>query len=187
MTKDASPTEVVKMLDRRAHAGRTKRLRLLLNRREYAPFPIDALAFEYFEEARLCWYVGSFVAAIIMSELAFEELLRSRYRIAKCVQGKLDSGKKVDDAGFVDLLEQARLDRTISRKEWLRLDGIRILRNPYVHTKDWGHKNKPSFFVQLLKYSSPVLVGVSVEGEAKRSVSTLVSLLPVLARRFFGT
>ena len=173
-------------LDLRARAGRTKRLKLLVSARDYAPFTADALAYEYYEEARLCWYMGAFVATIVMTELAFEELLRAGYRVGKGVRGKLDSGKNVDDCAFADLLEQARLDQIISNREWARLDSVRILRNPYVHTKDWGHKRKPSFFVQLLKYRSPALIGVSTEAEARRSVLTLASLFPTIGRRLFG-
>ena len=45
--------------DSRARKGRAERLRLLLSIQDTDPVPLDALAYEFFEEARLCWYVGA--------------------------------------------------------------------------------------------------------------------------------
>jgi len=98
----------------RSFPGRLERLRFLLSIQKQPPFPSPRLAYEYYEEARLCWYVGAFVASIVMVQLAFEELLRSHYRVAKGVGGKLDCGKKVDDAGFANLINEARNDMYIS-------------------------------------------------------------------------
>jgi hypothetical protein len=122
--------------DERARPGRVSRLAALGDAEGVDGYPCPALAHEYFEEARLCWYVGAFVAAILMVQLAFEEFLRSQYRVAKGVGGELRSGIKVDRAGFAELIVQARSDGFLSSSEANELHALRKRRNPYVHTKD---------------------------------------------------
>ena len=63
-----------------------------------------------FMPARLCWYVGAFVAIIVMSQLALEEMLRAHYRRCKGVDGKLNEHLRVDEADFSGLINQAEAD-----------------------------------------------------------------------------
>ena len=188
--------EIRKLLlksDKRSYNGRFKRLKFLLSVEDQNPFPISALAFEYYEEARLCWYMGAFVATIVMVQLSFEELLRSHYRVVKGIDGKLSCGKKVDKTNFSDLIDEAHNDSLISEEEAILLNDLRKnIRNPYVHVKDIkvnceGKPNrKTDFFTQYLKIKAPEVVGCDVEGEARRSVQVLVTLLPKISRRFGG-
>ncbi len=180
--------------DERSYSGRLERLRFLLSIEDQNPFPAPALAVEYYEEARLCWYVGAFVATIVMAQLSFEELLRSHFRVAKGVDGKLNCGKKVDHASFSDLIDEAKNDKWISEEEAKLLHDLRKnVRNPYVHVKDIkvnddGEPNLkgPNFLIQYLKIKAPELVGSDVGSEAKEAIQLLVTLLPEISRRYGG-
>ncbi len=101
--------------DERSFNGRSERLGFLLSIETQDGFHPPALAIEYYEEARLCWYVGAFVATIVMVQLSFEELLKSHYRMAKGIGGKLDYGKKVGRATFCDLISEAKKDILVQK------------------------------------------------------------------------
>lgn len=192
-----SDGEIERLMDEaneRAHAGCLKRLRVLLSTQSQDTFPAPGLALEYHEEARLCWYVGAFVSTIIMTQLAFEELLMSHYRVANGVGASLDCGKKVDKAGFFDLINKAQRDGWISQGEAESLNTLRkSLRNPYVHVKDIkGDERKekepvsPNFLTQYLKIVASELIDNDVEDEAKEAILLLVSLFPKISSRTGG-
>ena len=180
--------------DEHSYNGRFERLRFLLSIEDQEPFPISALVYEYYEEARLCWYVGAFVATIVMVQLSFEELLRSHYRVVKGIGGKLSCGKKVDRARFYDLINEAHNDSLISEEEAKLLHNLRKnIRNPYVHVKDIkvnsnGKQNlkRPNFFTQYLKIKAPEVIECDVENEAKEAIQLLVTLLPKISRLLWG-
>ncbi len=153
------------------------------------PFPAAALAFEYYEEARLCWFHGAFVATIVMSQLALEEMLRSHFRILKGVKGCFSDGKLVDNVGFARLSREARIEGFLSADEAEEFDRLRTSRNPYVHPHDTDPNTvttKPDGFAQLAKITAPGLVGVDVETEAKESIRLLVTFFPSISKRQGG-
>ena len=170
-------------------SGRLERLRFLFSEEYPNRLPVEALAYEYYQEARLCWYMGAFVATIVMSQLAFEELLRSHYRVAEGVGRNLDDHIKVDEAGFKDLIKQSEADGWLHPEETALLSRIRKdFRNPYVHPHDFDVGNrllKPNFLGQLMKIVAGELVGSGAEDEARQSIRTLVTLFPTIARRFW--
>ena len=179
--------------DERSYKGRFERLKYLLSINSLDEFPAPALAWEYYEEARLCWYSGAFVATIIMAQLAFEELIRSTYRVAKGVRGKLANNKKVDKASFSDLIWEAEQDKIITKKEAENLNKLRKLRNPFVHTKDLRieGENKITlgpvdFFYQHLKIVASHLIGQSAENEAKFAIKLLCNSFPKISYRLGG-
>lgn len=180
--------------DERSYNGRFERLRFLLLIEDQEPFPISVLVSEYYEEARLCWYVGAFVATIVMVQLSFEELLHSHYRMAKGIGGRLNCGKKVDQSSFSDLIEEGQNDNWILEGEAKALHNLRKnIRNPYVHVKDIKitSDGKPdlrrhNFFTQHLKIKAPEVMGCNVENEAKEAIQLLVTLLPEISRRHGG-
>jgi len=186
---DDELSQLIEDANERAHKGRIERLRVLLTQEDLEPAPVDALSNEYYEEARLCWYMGAFVATIIMSQLAFEELIRAHYREEKGVEGKLNRQKKIDRAGFADLIRQAKKDGWLSSEEAAALDKLRGIRNPYVHSKDIS-KNRDmsteSFFIQTIKISAPELVEKSVYMEALQAVELLTTTYRMISRRFWG-
>ena len=188
--------QLIEDANKRAHAGRSQRLKVLLSLQSRNAFPAPALALEYYEEARLCWYVGAYVATIVMTQMAFEELLRSHYRVAKGVSGILDFGRKkeVDKAGFFDLINEAEYEGWILKGEAELLHNLRKnLRNIYVHVKDikMGECGEveienPGFLKQLLKIVAPELTGGDVIGEAKEAIQLLVILFPKISSRSGG-
>jgi len=187
---DEELEQLMRSADERAHQGRLERLRFLLSRQDPNPAPVDALVQEYFEEAWLCWYVGAFVATIVMSQLALEEMLRAHYRRWKGVDRKLNERLKVDEASFSDLISQAEADGWLSRDEASELNRMRRdLRNPYVHPHDLSTSNvfaEPNWLRQLIKITASQLVERGAEDEARQSISALVELLPGISRRFWG-
>ncbi|HHT9132346.1 MAG TPA: hypothetical protein ACFYED_07650 [Candidatus Tripitaka californicus] len=202
MARKKLPISKVRQLihesDERSCRGRSERLRFLLSKEDPNPFPTPALAYEYYEETRLCWYVGAFVATIVMAQLSFEELFRANYRAATGVDGKLNCGKKVNQASFSDLIKQAKNDKWISENEATSLHSLRKnVRNPYVHVKDAelrsGKQNLKSanFISQYLKIravqlKAPFLLEIiekDTEQEARESVQLLVTLFPEISRR----
>jgi len=175
--------------DTRAYAGRFERLRFLLSQEDAEPSPVSALAREYYEEARLCWYIGAFVTTIVLTQLCFEELLRSHYRVSKGVSGYLNEHLKIDDAGFKALIDQARTENLLSTDEFNALNRVRRdFRNPYVHVHDFKVDNdfsKPNFMKQYIKITAPELVDYGVEDEAREAISSLVGMFRKISRRFF--
>lgn len=191
---DSDLKQLILNNDKHSYRGRLGRLKFLLSIEYQKPFPLSMLAHEYYEEMRLCWYVGSFIATIIMAQLSFEEQFRSHYRVAKGVGGKLNSGKKVDSANFYDLIKQAKNDYWISEKEAMKLHKLRKnIRNPYVHTRDVKLNDKRkldfnghNFIKQYFKIRAPGLAGDDVEVEAKKTVQLAVTLLPEISLRHGG-
>jgi len=200
--KESEIRRLISEGDQRSYNSRLERLRFLLSIERQKPFPISALVSEYYEEARLCWYFGAFISTIVMVQLSFEELFRAHYRAAKGVGGELNSGKKVDNASFFDLIEEAKNDKWISLDEANLLHNFRKnIRNPYVHVKDIQIANgekadlrKPNFGTQYFKIKSlkikdpeiKKLIRFDVEAEAKESIRLLVSSLPEISRRSGG-
>jgi hypothetical protein len=194
MMEESEIRQLIDQSNKISYAGQLRRLKFLLSIEEQKPFPVSALAREYYEEARLCWYVGAFVSTIIMTQLAFEELFRAHYRSAYGVGGELDCGKKVDDASFFDLIQQARMDSWISDEEEDLLNDLRKnLRNPYVHVKDVSltdekkkGQQKPDFFIQFLKIKGSKHIEVKTEDEAGKAIQLLAILFPSISERCGG-
>lgn len=193
--KDNELKKLIFSNDKQVYVGKLKRLKFLLTEENYNVFPTSVLAIEYYEEARLCWYDGAYVASICMVQLAFEELLRSYYRSARGIEGRLKFGKnkKVENVAFYELIEEAREDRLISEHEEQELHHLRKnIRNPYVHVKDVKIENgkqnlqKPDFFTQYLKIKVPEVIGTDVEDEARFTIKVLITIFPKISIRMWG-
>lgn len=186
---DAELEQMMREANTRSESGRIRRLRVMLSKQDFHPAYYDWLSYQYAEEARLCWYVGTFVAAIVMAQLAFEEMFRAYYREARGVGGNLNKGVKLDHAGFADLITQACADGLISAEEGEALDRLRKeLRNPYVHPHDVSKDNdpsKPSFLTQLFKIVAPELNKGNVEADAQDAITTLAASFPGISGRLF--
>ena len=188
--KDEELERMIKDGNDRAHAGRLERLRLLLSIESQESYPVNSLAWEYYQEARLCWYVGAFIATIVVSCIAIEELIRAKYRLIKGVGGRLDSGKKVDDVGLADLTQQATKDDLLTSKEARIIHKLRKeIRNPWVHPHDFDTQfvdsqkamRKPNWLTQDIKLKYSVLV----ENEARRAIEVASNVFPRISRRFW--
>jgi hypothetical protein len=169
--------------DARARGGKKKRLELLAEAPPTYEFPAPQLARRYYEESRLCFYSGAYVATIIMAQLAFEELLRTYYRAIEG-EGCLPDGTKVADCGFADLIIRARREKLASSRDTRRLEKLRMMRNPYVHSREEGKKSDVTR--QTLKLTFPEYVGVSTEDEARKAVTTLIDVFPRLSHKIWG-
>jgi hypothetical protein len=169
--------------DARLRGGKKKRLELLSDAPPTYEFPAPQLARRYYEESRLCFYSGAYVATIIMAQLAFEELLRTYYRAVEG-EGCLPDGSKVAECGFADLIIHARREKLASGRDVRRLEKLRMMRNPYVHSRGEGRKSDQTR--QTLKITFPEYVGVSTEDEARKAVTTLIEVFPILSHKIWG-
>ena len=110
--------------------------------------------------------------------------------MAKGVGGNLNGSKKVNEAGFADLINQAKDDGWISSGVATALHKVRRdYRNPYVHPRDFDEGNdfsKPNFLRQQIKITAPELLGGGAEDEARQTIMLLVTLFPKISRRFWG-
>lgn len=169
---------------------KVSRLKFLFAHQKEDAFPGPMLACLYYDEARLCWVSGAFVATIIVVQLAFEELFRNHYRVVCGVEGSLKSGRKVDLVGFAELVSECEQDGLLSFEEVQVFTDLRKkLRNPYVHVKDSKPSktgNESSFITQMLKISAPELVGASVEHEAQFAIKLLTKKFPDISKRLLG-
>ena len=155
--------EMITLANERAMDDRIARLQFLLTIEGDRHLFLPALVWEYYEETRLCWYVGAFAPTIIMSQVVLEEYFRSHYRAAYGVGGELSTGKKVDRAGFYDLVQERFSDGDISIDEYNLLNKLRRrYRNPIVHVKDVKRRD---------------IEDNSIEGVKKKSIQISFSLL----------
>jgi hypothetical protein len=181
--RPAKAKEEVIAADARARGGKKKRLEILAEAPPEQEIPAPQLARRYYEESRLCFYSGAYVAAIIMAQLAFEELLRTYYRALQG-DGCLPDGTKVADCGFADLIIRARRDKLANSRDIRHLEKLRTMRNPYVHSRQEGRKSDHTR--QTLKITFPEYVGVSTEEEARKAVTTLMEVFPRLSHKIWG-
>jgi hypothetical protein len=179
----AKTKEEVIAADARARGGKKKRLELLAEAPPEYEFPAPQLARRYYEESRLCFYSGAYVATIIMAQLAFEELLRTYYRAIEG-EGCLPDGTKVADCGFADLIIRARREKLANSRDIRHLEKLRTMRNPYVHSRQDGKKSDHTR--QTLKITFPEYVGVSTQDEAQKAVTTLIEVFPRLSIKIWG-
>jgi len=66
--KDNEFKKLILENDRQIYVGKLKRLKFLLTQENCNVFPVPALAIEYYEEARFCWYVDAFVVFLLKIE-----------------------------------------------------------------------------------------------------------------------
>lgn len=89
-------------------------------------FPGGELSMWAFEEARLSYIAGNFLATIVLVQMCVEHTLASLVRM---------SGEEAP-ASYAGILRLALERRLIDPEEWRRLDGLRVRRNPYVHSRE---------------------------------------------------
>jgi len=170
--------------DKRSFEGRLNRLAFLYENlgEEYVPFP--AIVLEYFEETKLCFYEGAFVASILMASGTFEELFRQIYRDASDM-------KKANAKGLANLVNHAVKDRLISLEETKELTKLRRLRNKFTHIsvgfKSVDFKKKRTFLDFILLWGDPRRERLPIEALAKDAIRIFARLLPELCNRFWGT
>ena len=168
---------------KRSFQGRLNRLRFLLENlgEDYVPFP--KIVLEYFEETKLCFYQGAFVASILMASATFEELFRQIYR-------DKSEMKKAKSRGLADLVNRALEDSLISPYEAKELTELRRMRNKFTHIKigfqriDFNEKR--TFLDFLLLWGKPYKETLPIEALAQDTIKIFARLLPELCNRFWG-
>ena len=120
-------------VDKRQNAARAARMRWL---REVTPknigyiLPVEtALAFE---EARSCFIYGNFIATVLLAAAFVEHWLVSN----------LESRGHSSEAsrGLAAAIKFARAKNLVDHAILDRADHLRLIRNPFVHLKEFGHE-----------------------------------------------
>lgn len=155
--------------DKKSFRERTNRLYFiarLMRNEEYWALPFVTM--QYFEDAKICFLGGAFAATTVMCQMVAEELIRSVYRMA----GK---HKLTKYGTFVELLRFAYNDRLLSDREFKKLDGLRRIRNTYVHTEN-DLVPQVSRWTPLDKRGKTTTI-VRAERDAKQALKTLIGFL----------
>jgi len=177
--------EIIKKRNDTELNEKVNRLWFLVSNTSEELFPTPILAFHYFEEARLCYLHGAFIATIFMVHNAFEELLRSFYRVIRGQKEKIISKRRsvnVDDATFKELIDDAENERFITKEEARSLHKLRRLRNKLQHTKDVPPYQKSlgdSWVIQSMRVES------RVEKDARWAIKFLLNRFPSMCKRLF--
>jgi len=175
---------MIKQKDEKELNEKLKRLKFLISNStdEYVPMP--SLALQYFEEARLCYYYGAFIATIFMVHNAFEELLRNFYRVIRGQKEKIILKRRsvnVDDATFKDLIDNAENEQFITKEEARELHKLRKLRNILQHTKDVPPYQKSldnSWLIQSMRIESRIIYE-----DARWAIKFLLNKFPLMCKR----
>jgi len=170
--------------DERSFGGRLQRLKFLLAFWEGdGNLFISVPAFEFSEEARLCFLNGAFVATVVMAQMCAAELLRYVFRSEGIDKLAAAEGKTVPThkAGFKQLIWAAREYGFLSDGDAKELEELREMRNPYVHPpRPWDRKKLPLSVRWGAWVDDDTLL---VEHEAKKALETLFKL--ILREPFF--
>ena len=174
---------LVREADAKSFEGRLSRLEFLLENlgEGYTLFP--AIVLQYFEETKLCFYEGAFVASILMVSATFEELLRQIYR-------EINQMEKANARGLSELVENAICDDLISSEEMEELTNLRKLRNKFTYINigfgEGSKKNKKTLLDYALLWGDPREQNLPIEELSKDAIRVFARLLPEVCNRFWG-
>ncbi len=166
---------------------RFDRLKFFFNiaTKEETPFP-GVLVLNCYEDAKRCWYDGSFVPTIVMSKLAFETLLHHHYLLTQDAQ--IESLETtLADATFDDLIESALPDGYVTQGEAKKIHYVDEMYNAYVRPKD---QTSESIQEMKVKLADPKIHGgilkKNAEAEARDAIQILTDILPDICKRNGG-
>lgn len=178
--------KIILDLDKEMFPERVKRVQFIesLNINTTGSFSFNFISHHYFLEARRCWLDGSFVATIIMVQLAFEEGLRNVFRQPYLWRDEdYPKLQKINKKNFGDLIELAKTNKFITVQESKILHKLRGMRNPFVHVKrireerwNFDGNSESSIFAKISEYYSREdndLGDVTLEREAKQAIKLL--------------
>lgn len=106
-------------------AARLDWIASLMPQAEYLTFPGGLISKYQYEEARYCFVYGQFLAVIMLGMAFLERTLAAWFFAA----GYDD----LERASISRLLSEARTGDWLTEEEYLRLDRIRLIRNPAIH------------------------------------------------------
>jgi HEPN domain-containing protein len=147
---------------------RVERMKFLLNEwgePRHLLLPGGLIAAPAFEEARLCFLNGEFIACVLLSQVVLEHVLAGALKMA----GRDD----LERAGFEKLLREALSEGIISGEEFEAFDSLRERRNPYVHSR---HPTDAGGLVRRMTAEDRELEEL-FETDARLAVQTMFRLL----------
>jgi len=113
---------------------RLKRIRFMVKafskENGYLVLPGGELSLHFFEEARLCYLNGQFIACVMLCQSLLEEIFRGLLRETGIM---LD--RDLNKAGFETLTEEALKHALITLSEAEAFHRLRSYRNKYVHPR----------------------------------------------------
>lgn len=145
--------KIVKEADKMLFEGRVKRNDFLksLNVEFEGMLASGMIAQEYFFEAQRCWLEGLFFATIIMIQMTFEEGLKHSFRGYYDLREDQKNLDFVNSCGFSQIIDLAKKEKYITKKESIQLHQLRKMRNPLVHIK--RNKKKDGDFTKTSEFS----------------------------------
>jgi len=126
--EDPELIQQLRAQDRTTLRERARRLSFLARFKRPGARALPYRSYEYIEDARMCWLVGAHLAAIVMAQLAAEELLRAIFRTWGL--SHLD-----ERAGFARLITEGRKRGLITDEEAEQLHALRRIRNELAHVR----------------------------------------------------
>jgi hypothetical protein len=89
-----------------------------------------------FGEVKECYIAGHFIATILLAQCFIEKVFHSFF-----VRKGLDTEAK---KGLAEMIKYAKRHHLINHFVLKKVDGLRLKRNPFTHTKDWNHPHTMS-------------------------------------------
>lgn len=123
------------------------------------------ISYRAFEEARLCFLNGQFIATTLLCQVILEHMLAALFHSAR--------RDDLEGSGFKRLIDEAVKERFITPEEYDAFDRIRERRNPLVHYRD--PMNQENVMYRLIR-EDKTLEQV-FEDDAKMALSVIFNLL----------
>ena len=168
MCSDAEYLEWLVAEDEASREARLERLRWLVEtfgEPRHLLFRGGPISYRAFEEARLCFLNGQFIATTLLSQVVLEHMLAALFHSAE--------RDDLKGSGFKRLVDEAVKERIITSEEHAAFDRIRQRRNPVVHYRD--PMNQESIIYRAIREDTTIRQ--VLEDDAKTALSTIFNLL----------
>ena len=174
--------KIVREADKMLFEGRVKRNDFLvsLNIEFEGMLASGMIAQEYFFEARGCYLEGLFFATIVMMQMTFEEGLKHSFRGYYSLRDDMKNLDFVNSCGFSQIIDLAKKEKYITKKESTQLHNLRKMRNPLVHVKrdmkqgktftDTSEFSIMNRISEIYQVQEGMIVESSAEKEAKKAI-----------------
>lgn len=168
MCSDAEYLEWLVGEDEASREARLERLRWLVEtfgEPRHLLFRGGPISYRAFEEARLCFLHGQFIATTLLSQVVLEHMLAGLFHSA----GRDD----LKGSGFKRLMKEAVKERIISAEEHDAFERIRQRRNPVVHYRD--PMNQENIMYRAMREDTTIRQ--VLEDDARTALYTIFNLL----------
>ncbi len=186
--------KMVKKADKMLFEGRVKRNDFLesLGIEFEGLLMCGTIAQEYFFEAKRCWLEGLFFATIVMIQMTFEEGLKHVFRSYYDMRDDKKNLDFVNNSGFSHIIDLAKKEKYITKKESIELHKLRKMRNPLVHVKrdeqrDWKPTGSSEFSImgkisEIYRVEAGMMYESTAEKEAKEAIKFLKLYYDIFSR-----